>query len=125
MTGAPSMFSTKGLATVLLQSSASGAWQWQALAAALKDRQVIAPNLMGYGETAPWQAPPAQTIRDQAAMVLGVLDNIDGPVDFVGHSFGGLIALEAATMLGRRARLLVMHEPNPFVLLNRPGADVA
>lgn len=119
------MFSTKGLATVLLQSSASGAWQWQALAAALKDRQVIAPNLMGYGETAPWQAPPAQTIRDQAAMVLGVLDNIDGPVDFVGHSFGGLIALEATTMLGRRARLLVMHEPNPFVLLNRPGADVA
>jgi pimeloyl-ACP methyl ester carboxylesterase len=111
-----------GRATVLLHSSASGARQWQALTAALKDgRRVIAPNLMGYGQTSPWQAPPVQTIRDQAAMVLGVLDGIEGPVDLIGHSFGALIALEAATMLGRRAGRLVIFEPNPFALLNRPG----
>ena len=115
-----------GRATVLLHSSASGARQWQALTAALKEgRRVIAPNLMGYGETSPWQAPPAQTIRDQAAMVLGVLEDIEGPVDLIGHSFGALIALEAATMLGRQAGRLVMHEPNPFALLNRPGHEAA
>jgi pimeloyl-ACP methyl ester carboxylesterase len=113
-----------GRATVLLHSSASGARQWQALIAALKDRRhVIAPNLMGYGETSPWSAPPVQTIRDQAAMVHGILDDIDGPIDLVGHSFGALIALELATLLGRRAGRLAMHEPNPFALLNRPGRE--
>jgi pimeloyl-ACP methyl ester carboxylesterase len=113
-----------GRATVLLHSSASGARQWQALTAALKDRRhVIAPNFMGYGDTSPWSAPRAQTIRDQAKMVLGVLKDIEGPIDLVGHSFGALIALEVATLLGRRAGRLVMHEPNPFALLNRPGCE--
>jgi pimeloyl-ACP methyl ester carboxylesterase len=112
-----------GRATVLLHSSASGAQQWQALSRALPDRRVIAPNLMGYGETSPWQAPPAQTIADQAGLVLAVLDDIDGPVDLVGHSFGALIALEAASMLGGKAGRLVLFEPNPFALLNRPGAE--
>ena len=114
-----------GAALVLLHSSASGAHQWQALAAAMPDRRVIAPNLYGYGETSPWPGPASQTIADQAALVLATLEDVEGPIDLVGHSFGALIALETATMLGGRAGRLVMHEPNPFALLHRPGAEEA
>jgi pimeloyl-ACP methyl ester carboxylesterase len=114
-----------GPALVLLHSSASGAHQWQALTAAMPDRRVIAPNLYGYGQTSRWTGPAPQTIADQAALVMTVLEGIAGPIDLVGHSFGALIALETATMLGRRAGRLVMHEPNPFALLNRPGAEAA
>jgi pimeloyl-ACP methyl ester carboxylesterase len=114
-----------GPALVLLHSSASGAHQWQALTALMQHRRVIAPNLYGYGGTSPWIAPAPQTIADQAALVLAVLEDVDGPVDLVGHSFGALIALEVAIMLGGRAGRLVMHEPNPFALLNRPGHEAA
>jgi pimeloyl-ACP methyl ester carboxylesterase len=107
---------------VLLHSSASGNRQWQALASAFKGRRrVIAPNLFGYGATSPWAGSPPQKVSDQAALVCAALEHVEGRIDFVGHSFGALVALEAAAVLGDRARRLVLFEPNPFAFLDRPG----
>jgi pimeloyl-ACP methyl ester carboxylesterase len=115
-----------GPAIVLLHSSASGARQWQALTAALvRRRRVIAPNLMGYGATSPWPGPRAQTIADQAALALAALADVEGPIDMVGHSFGALIALELAWLLGPLAGRLAMYEPNPFALLDVPGLEAS
>lgn len=111
-----------GPTVVLLHSSASNNRQWQPLLSGLKRRRrVIAPNLFGYGATSPWHGPSPQSISAQAELVCAVLANVEGPVDFVGHSFGALIALEAAVALGKRAGKLVLFEPNPFAILNRPG----
>jgi pimeloyl-ACP methyl ester carboxylesterase len=114
----------RGPAVVLLHSSVTGNQQWQGLASTLREhRRVIAPNLFGYGETSPWVKPPAQKISDQAALVCAVLEGVEGPIDLVGHSFGALIALEVASMMGERVGRLVMFEPNPFALLDRPGCE--
>lgn len=114
----------RGPAVVLLHSSVTGNQQWQGLAAILeKHRRVIAPNLFGYGETPPWVKPPAQTVADHAALVCAVLENIEEPIDLVGHSFGALVALEVASALGERAGRLVMFEPNPFAILDRSGCE--
>ncbi len=43
-----------GPTVILLHSSASGNRQWRALISRLSDRyRVVAPNLVGYGQTAP------------------------------------------------------------------------
>ena len=107
-----------GPTVVLLHSSASSYRQWQPLASALKNRRrVIAPNLFGYGETSPWNGPSSQKVSDQAGLVCAVLENVEGPIDLVGHSFGALIALEVAAILGDRTGKLVLFEPNPFAIL--------
>jgi pimeloyl-ACP methyl ester carboxylesterase len=115
-----------GPCVALLHSSVTGNQQWRGLAAALKDRRrVIAPNFFGYGATSRWTGPASQKISDQAALICAVLENVPGPIDLVGHSFGALIALEVASMLGERTGRLVMFEPNPFALLDRPGFEEA
>jgi pimeloyl-ACP methyl ester carboxylesterase len=112
-----------GPAVVLVHSSATGNRQWQALTSTFKGRRrVIAPNLFGYGLTSPWDGASPQKVSDQATLVLASLERLKGPIDIVGHSFGALVALEVAAALGDGIGRLVLFEPNPFVLLNRPGS---
>ena len=42
--------------------------------------------------------------------VAGVIDSIGGPVNILGHSYGGLVALEAA-LLTENVRKLVLYDP--------------
>jgi len=115
-----------GPAVILLHSSVSGNRQWRALIDALKDRyRVLAPNLYGYGETTPWPGPAAQSLYAQAQLVLALCGEIDGPVRLVGHSFGGAVALKAASLLGARAQRLVLLEANPVNLLEQAGRGEA
>lgn len=51
--------------------------------------------------------------------IAAVVDGIGGPVDLLGHSFGGLCAMEAA-LRARNLRRLILYEPAAFV----PGAGV-
>lgn len=115
----------EGRAVLLLHCSGGGRQQWRPLMEALASgRRAIAPDLHGYGDTSPWTGPAPQTLGDQAASALAAAAAAGGddPVDFVGHSFGALVALEAALRLGPRAGRLVLFEPNPFALL-APGGD--
>jgi pimeloyl-ACP methyl ester carboxylesterase len=110
-----------GRNVVLLHSSVTGNQQWRGAALAFKGyRRVIAPNLFGYGETSAWTGPSVQKISDQAALVCAVLEQVEGPIDLVGHSFGALVALEVAAALGYRVGRIIVFEPNPFALLDRP-----
>ena len=54
-------------------------------------------------------------------MALTVLDQAPGPVDIVGHSYGGTVALNTARALGARVRSLVLIEPVAFQLLHLTG----
>ena len=47
------------------------------------------------------------------------------PLTYVGHSFGGAVALKAASLLGSRAGRLVLFEPTLFYLLAQNGRDEA
>jgi len=55
----------------------------------------LAPDLPGHGSAA-WAAP--YSFSSHARAVLPLLDRFDGPVAVVGHSMGGVVALELARL---------------------------
>jgi pimeloyl-ACP methyl ester carboxylesterase len=104
----------EGPTVLLLHSSVSGNRQWRKLAGLLSGRfRVIAPNLLGYGETTPWHAQRGQTLPDAAQVVMALCDalGLDEPLRVVGHSFGGAVALWSAHVLGDRVSHLALYEP--------------
>lgn len=115
-----------GRPVVLIHSSVSGNRQWRALGEELRDRyRVLAVNLYGYGETTAWPGAERQTLSAQAELILAVCEGLQEPVQLVGHSLGGSVALRSALMLGARCDGLVLLEPNPFHLLKQAGRTEA
>ncbi len=113
-----------GAAVVLIHCSVSGLRQWRSLTEALADRYAVrALNLYGYGATTPWPATETQTLEAQARLVVAACERLAEPLSLVGHSFGGTVALKAATLLGARVGSMVLIEPNPLHLLAQGGRD--
>ena len=113
-----------GPAVVLIHCSVSGIRQWRSLTEVLADRyRVRALNLYGYGATTPWPERETQTLEAQARIVVAACEGLGEPVSLVGHSFGGTVALKAATLLGSRVGSMVLIEPNPVYLLAQGGRD--
>lgn len=82
-------------------------WQAPAGALAARGRQVWAPDLPGHGARA--QAAPT-SVQEATAWLLDQLpaSAAHAPIALVGHSWGSLIALEAAARLGARASHLAL-----------------
>ena len=115
-----------GPPVVLVHSSVSSNRQWRALTEELTGRyRVLAVNMYGYGETTPWPGTAPQSLFAQAQIILSVCEPLEGPVRLVGHSFGGTVALKAATLLGSRVSRMVLLEPNPLYLLRQEGRTQA
>ena len=113
-----------GPAVVLIHCSVSGIRQWRWLTEVLSDRyRVRALNLYGYGETTLWPEGETQTLEAQARIVVAACDGLGDTVSLVGHSFGGTVALKAATLLGPCVDSMVLIEPNPVYLLAQGGRD--
>ena len=111
-----------GQKVVLIHSSVSGARQWRRLMSDLESRfHTVAINLLGYGRTPAWPADRPQTLDDQAALIDAVLPDDSSKICLIGHSFGGSVAMKAATRLGDRVEKLILLEPNPFYLLDLHG----
>jgi pimeloyl-ACP methyl ester carboxylesterase len=104
-----------GPAVVLVHSSASGHRQWRRLVDMLQGRyRLIAVNLFGYGKTSSWPGTRPLAAADQAELVAAAAALVPEPVALVGHSLGGLVALEAAARLAGRVRVVVAFEPILF-----------
>ncbi len=71
---------------VLVHGVAHGAWCWERTRTDLTaaGHRVLALDL------------PLTSLEDDAAVVVRALDDIDGPVILVGHSYGGLVISRAA-----------------------------
>lgn len=77
---------------------------------ALADRRVLAVDLRGHGRSG-WEPP-----WDAATHVTDLIDTLDAagptePIDVVGHSFGGLLALTLLRDHPERVRRLVLLDP--------------
>jgi pimeloyl-ACP methyl ester carboxylesterase len=107
-----------GQPVVLLHSTAASSAQWRALVDKLGARfRAIAPDLYGYGATAPWPGHGAFSLADEAALVHALLDRLDEPAHLIGHSYGGAVALHVARTRGEVLRSLTLIEPVAFHLL--------
>lgn len=93
------------------------AGMWQPVWDGLPGRHLVAPDLPGHGRT---DHDISRDLQEQA--VVDALSLIgDQPVDLVGHSFGGTVALRIALQHPELVRSLTLIEPVYFVLLRDAG----
>jgi pimeloyl-ACP methyl ester carboxylesterase len=100
----------------------SGA-QWQRVAAFLDGRLCVAPDLLGHGRTG---APPGEAITHdlQADLLAALIERgpaCPGPVDVVGHSYGGAGVVRLVLRRPGLVRSLVLVEPLLMPLLRESG----
>ena len=72
----------------------------------LADRRVLAPDLIGHGDS-PWEPP--WNLETQVETVLSSLP--DEPADWLGHSYGGRLAFEVAARRPELVQRLVLVDP--------------
>lgn len=102
---------TSSRVVLLVHGITSSSLTWIRVAPALAhQRRVVAVDLKGHGDS---DAPPAgYLLSDQAREVVGLARALDLPaVCLVGHSWGGGIALAAATGTDLPVRRLVLEDP--------------
>ncbi|MCA8928936.1 MAG: alpha/beta hydrolase [Alphaproteobacteria bacterium] len=75
--------------------------------------RVLVPNLAGYGRSAA-QDPERPALDQHQEVVRRAFALCDGPIDLVGHSMGGFMALRAAARWRERVRRLAAVEPMCF-----------
>jgi pimeloyl-ACP methyl ester carboxylesterase len=106
---------------LLLHGIPQTALVWRHLGPELAvDRVVLAPDLKGLGSSE--IAPPYDVATLTAELAALVLREVDGPVDVVGHDWGGVLALGlAGTRPELVRRLVVINAPYHTVdLLHAP-----
>lgn len=105
---------------VCLPSCGLSGMQWRKLAKLLAERnhRVLAPDLIGSGESDSWHPDRLFEARHDVAVVGDTLDLCKRePVHVVGHSYGGRVGLALATMQPDRIRSLALFEPTCFGVL--------
>src|SRR6185503_3858197 len=111
-----------GPAVILAHCSGGSHREWARLTALLSTRyRVIAPDLVGYGDSEPWPANATLHASVDANVLVVLARMVEEPVHLVGHSYGGAMALEAAKVLGARVKSLTLVEPVTFHLLRPTG----
>lgn len=105
----------EGPPVVLLHGIPTWSYLWRAVAPALTDEhRVIAPDLMGYGNSAMHDGFD-RSIRAQEAMVSALMDALDiDTTAVVGHDIGGSVALRLAWREPDRIDRLVLSNAACF-----------
>ena len=83
------------LTVVLVHGAWHGAWCWQPVVDRLRDAgvPVVALDLPGHGD----DPRPLTDLHGHGDALRAALDDIDGPVLLVGHSYGGAAITDAGT----------------------------
>lgn len=100
-----------GDSIVLLHGSAASSVMWRPVMEILEPLyQVIAPDLIGYGNSPPWTGT-GYTVEEEVRAIQPLLPCCGGPFHLVGHSYGGLVALALALANPLPVRTLTLIEP--------------
>lgn len=110
---------------MLLHAGGTSSAHWRKVAPLLQNRfRLVAPDMIGFGETEVWRGEGELTHDHQAELVRGVADAVtDGPVHLVGHSYGGAVAVRFALRYPEAVASMVLIEPVLTPLLPQVGED--
>ena len=101
---------------LLVHSGGFTSRQWRKLAEALAPSyNVLAPDLLGYGESGPWPAGEPFHFEQDLAFLESLVHE---PVHVVGHSYGGFLALKLALARPELVRSIAAYEPVAFGILD-------
>jgi pimeloyl-ACP methyl ester carboxylesterase len=102
---------------LLLHSGGLTSRQWRKLGELFAPQhRVLAPDLLGYGAER-WPPGKPFHFRDDLAMLVELLDE---PTHVVGHSYGGLLAVQLALERPAAVRSIAAFEPVTFGILDQP-----
>jgi pimeloyl-ACP methyl ester carboxylesterase len=106
-----------GEPVVFLHSSGMSGDQWQRTAAVLvRDGwRTIVPDLLGSGRSPPWPDGKSFGVRDDVELIGRLLAQLGEPAHLVGHSYGGVVALQAA--LRAPVASIAVYDPVVFGVL--------
>jgi pimeloyl-ACP methyl ester carboxylesterase len=105
---------------VLLHCSSGSSGAWMPVVNHLaQDYRVLAPDLLGYGRSAPWPRDALLRPDAELGIVEALLNGAGRAAHLVGHSYGGTVALRAARCFPRQVANLTLIEPVAFNLLRR------
>ncbi|MFV8754564.1 alpha/beta fold hydrolase [Nannocystaceae bacterium ST9] len=123
----PALANPERSPVVCLPSTGLSGTQWRKLAKQLAERghRVLAPDLIGYGESQAWPSDRVFETRHDIAVVDATIDLCAGPVHMVAHSYGGRVGLAAATNRPELLRSIALFEPTCFGVLRSTGDDDA
>lgn len=86
-----------GPTVVLVPGSCSTGAAWRPVIAQWHDNfRCVTTSLLGYGDTAERRTGFESEISEESEILESVVRRAAGPVHLVGHSFGGLVALDVA-----------------------------
>jgi pimeloyl-ACP methyl ester carboxylesterase len=101
---------------VCIHSSGASARQWEPLADRLGNScNVLAPNLFGHATEPEWTGEPRKILAADVERVVHVLAG--RAAHLVGHSYGGVVALQIALRYPDRVNSVTVYEPVMFRLL--------
>ncbi|GAA4842480.1 alpha/beta fold hydrolase [Saccharopolyspora rosea] len=104
-----------------------GSWWWHPAAAALQERGInsVAPALPSCGEGDRPAGPQGPGLPEDVAAVRAALTEGDEPIVVVAHSYGGIVAAEAAVGVEtvRHLVLVSSYLPEPGESLSTFGPD--
>jgi pimeloyl-ACP methyl ester carboxylesterase len=104
-----------GPSIITLHASGMSSRQWARFVRDASPRyRVFSADLLGVGRTALGDAP--YSLAREAEALLALIDRMDGPVSLLAHSFGGLVAMEAAVRAPTKIKSMALFEPVIVVL---------
>ncbi len=101
---------------LLIHSGGLSSRQWRKLGELLSpDHDVVMPDLLGYGAQERWPIGKPFHFRDDVGHLANLLDGTRAHI--VGHSYGGLLALQLALSHPGLIRTIAVYEPVAFGIL--------
>jgi pimeloyl-ACP methyl ester carboxylesterase len=111
-----------GPTIILLHGSGLTGQVWHRWLDGFEERKCIAPDLGGYGRSPRLDQPASKDWRDDLSAIERIADSQDGPIDVIGQSYGGFLALQLALARPDLVRRLALHEPVLWGALNSGGS---